>query len=126
MREELEEMFLASVEDEDILMEVDREADLFSRDELSFRNSLAEDRLLGGEDDLELAEDDFLDDAPVELLDVFLIDVVELFLVLQKVVGHPVIKPEGVQNKTYVNGVGIFIDVGNLIDRSVNMHLNQM
>ena len=81
MREELEEMFLASVEDEDILMEVDREADLFSRDELSFRNSLAEDRLLGGEDDLELAEDDFLDDAPVELLDVFLIDVVELFLV---------------------------------------------
>ena len=74
-------MLLASVEAEDILMEVERDADLSSREELSFRNSLAEDRLLGGEEDLELAEEDFLDEAPVELLDVFLMDVTELFLV---------------------------------------------
>ena len=81
LRDEFTEMFLASVEDEDILMEVDREADLSSREELAVGNSVAADRLLGGEDDLELAAEDFLDEAPVELLGVFLMDVTELFLV---------------------------------------------
>ena len=80
--DELDEMFLASDDaEEDILIEVDNEADLFSREELSFKNSLAEAKLLGGEDDLELAEDDFLDDPPVELLDDFLTEDTELFLV---------------------------------------------
>ena len=81
LREEFAETFLASVEEEDILIDVDKEADLVSRAELSFKNSLADDKLLGGEEDLELAEEDFLEEAPVELLEVFLTEVVELFLV---------------------------------------------
>ena len=84
LREEFADIFLASdvdEEDEDNLIEVDKEADLVSLAELSLRNSFAEDKLLGGEEDLELAEEDFLEEAPVELLEVFLNDVVELFLV---------------------------------------------
>ena len=61
--DELEDTFLDSVEEDDILIEVVREADLVSLAELSFRNSLAELKDLGGEEDLELALEDFLDDA---------------------------------------------------------------
>ena len=57
-----------------------READLVSLEELSFKNSLAELSDLGGELDLELAFEDFLEEAE-EVLEVFLMDVVELFRV---------------------------------------------
>ena len=48
-----------------------------SRVELSFKKSLAEFKLFGGEEDLELAVDDFLE----ESVEAFLMEVVELFLV---------------------------------------------
>jgi hypothetical protein len=76
----LVDTFLDSVAEEDILMEVVREADLASLEELSFKNSLAEFKDFGGEEDLELALEDFLEDA-VDVFEVFLIEVVELFLV---------------------------------------------
>ena len=81
LRDEAADMFLDSEADVDNLMEVDNDEDLDSLAELSLRNSLAEVKFLGGDDDLELAEEDFLEDVPVELFEVFLIDVVELFLV---------------------------------------------
>ena len=70
----------ARVVEDDILIEVVREADLVSLEELSFENSLAELSDLGGELDLELAFEDCLEEAE-ELLEVFLMDVVELFQV---------------------------------------------
>ena len=48
-----------------------------SRVELSFKKSLAEFKLFGGEEDLELAVEDFLE----ESVEAFLMEVVELFLV---------------------------------------------
>ena len=80
-REEFADMFLDSDAEDDILIEVDNEADLDSLAELSLRNSFADVKLLGGEDDLELAEDDFLDEPPVELFEVFRTEETELFLV---------------------------------------------
>ena len=80
-REEFADMFLDSDAEDDILIDVDNEADLDSLAELSLRNSFADVKLLGGEDDLELAEDDFLDEPPVELLEVFRTEETELFLV---------------------------------------------
>lgn len=64
-----------------ILIEVESEVDLVSLEELSFKNSFAELSDFGGDDDLELAVDDFLEDA-VDVFDTFLMDdAVELFLV---------------------------------------------
>ena len=80
LREEFVEEFLAWVVEDDILVEVGREAYLMSLEELSSENSLAELSDLGGELDLELAFEDFLEEAE-ELLEVFLMDVVELFQV---------------------------------------------
>jgi hypothetical protein len=62
------------------LIEVVREDDLLSREELSFKNSLAEDNDFGGEVDRELALDDFLEDA-VDVFDDFLTEADELFRV---------------------------------------------
>ena len=67
-------------EEEDIFIEVVKEVDLESLEELSFKNSLAEFKLFGGEEDLELAVDDFLEES-VEAFETFLMEVVELFLV---------------------------------------------
>ena len=66
--------------EDDIFIEVESEVALESRVELSFRNSLVEFTLFGGEEDLELAADDFLEDS-VEPVETFLMEVVELFLV---------------------------------------------
>ena len=63
LREEFVEEFLACVVEDDILIEVVREADLVSLEELSFENSLAELSDLGGELDLELAFEDCLEEA---------------------------------------------------------------
>ena len=79
-RDELVDTFLDSVAEDDILIEVVSEADLVSLEELSFKNSLAELNDLGGEEDLELALEDFRDDE-VDAFEVFLIEVVELFRV---------------------------------------------
>jgi hypothetical protein len=65
---------------EDIFIEVVRDVVLESREELSFRNSLAELKFFGGEEDLELAVDDFLDES-CDAVEALRIEVVELFLV---------------------------------------------
>ena len=65
---------------DDILIEVVNEDDLESLEELSFMNSFAAPKDFGGEDDLELAFDDFLDEA-VDVFEVLRTDVAELFLV---------------------------------------------
>ena len=64
----------------DIFMEVVRDVVLESLEELSFRNSLAELKFFGGEEDLELAVDDFLDES-CDAVEALRIEVVELFLV---------------------------------------------
>ena len=65
---------------DDILIEVVNEDDRESLEELSFMNSFAAPKDFGGEDDLELAFEDFLDEA-VEVFEALRTDVVELFLV---------------------------------------------
>ena len=65
---------------DDILIEVVNEDDRESLEELSFINSFAAPKDFGGEDDLELAFEDFLDEA-VEVFETLRTDVVELFLV---------------------------------------------
>ena len=79
LRDDAADKFLDS--EVDNLIDVDNDEDLDSLAEFSFRNSLAAERFLGGEEDLELAEEDFLEDVPVELFDDFLRDAAELFLV---------------------------------------------
>ena len=64
----------------DIFIEVVRDVALESLEELSFKKSLAELRFFGGEEALELAADDFLEE-PCDEVEAFLMEVVELFLV---------------------------------------------
>ena len=63
----------------DIFIEV-RDVAFESLEELSFKNSLAEFRFFGGEDDLELAVEDFLDES-CDAVEALRMEVVELFLV---------------------------------------------
>ena len=84
----LEEEWLSLLEEEveddlvseDIFIEVVRDVAFESLVELSFRNSLAELRFFGGEEDLELAVDDFLDES-CDAVEALRMEVVELFLV---------------------------------------------
>lgn len=84
MEEEWLSLLEEEVEDDlvsvDIFIEVVRDVAFESLVELSFRNSLAELRFFGGEEDLELAADDFLDES-CDAVEALRMEVVELFLV---------------------------------------------
>ena len=64
----------------DIFIEVVRELAFESLEELSFKNSLAELKFFVGEEALELAVDDFLEES-CDAVEALRMEVVELFLV---------------------------------------------
>ena len=64
----------------DIFIEVVRDVVFESLEELSFKNSLAELKFFEGEEALELAVDDFLEES-CDAVEALRMEVVELFLV---------------------------------------------